>query len=1210
MNWKRLLWVLVFLILLVSGVYATEKIGVSIPPSESTYTQNNPINNATDTSGGPTYGIYVENATDPLALTVNATVNSNAANSDGSSYAYGVYTDSRLFSNLVITENGNINANATGATRAGAYGVCYLGVDNGALNNAGTISATAKVGDAEGDYSWVMASAEGIFEAYVYDASLSFTNTGNINAVAETGNAVGNYTYAVAGARGVYFWVYDYGTFNINNAGTISATAKVGNATGEGYYDGCFCYGVSAYANGIGVSVYDASLSFTNTGNINAVAETGNAVGNYTYAVAGARGVYLGDVYGTLNIENSGTINTTAKVGNAIGEGSYVRAADAVGVFAEADEGAVDFFINKGEIKVNVQAGSAIGNNSQVEADYISGVVILGPVNNFLNTGNILVSVNVGNASGTGSSVTTVYFGPGWNAGVYGVYIGDNVDVINFTNLGNIGVAVKAGSAIGDNSEVISGWALGVDIGGDDPSKVVNSFVNNGTISVSVSAGDAKGTNSTVWAFAGAPVWVDYSTVNSFKNTGTIISTGQAGSALGNGSTVYMTDFGNGFLGKVGNFTNEGKIITKISAGDAVGTESYLIIDEDVYASAYGIFFADVVNNFLNKGQIYVEASAGNALGANSTVYVGSVYGVSFEGGVGNFTNEGTIYVGASAGSASGDNSTVKIEGVLGVFAYDVSSGSLVNKGLIQTSVKGGSGSEISKVVGLVLEGASHTTFSNEGTIYVNVDAPKAKSVQDIAGIVISGSSNVTISNPGTIAVSVIAPSSAINNIRTLYIENSKVTLKDKFALMFGAPGTGPATAPIYVDANSTLDLNKATLVVRIWNNDASSIVANTPYALIEYNGTVNGKWGGLERGYANPVIDVNWYNASTDKDAKIIFKYNALNVPEQAMSPVSSIMAGSFINSFISGLFLEYLPITSPIYLAKAVSDMPLGYGLGGATYRGGMWFIPVYTKVKASDLGFDADAYGFNLGFGGFLTRDLSLGLYATYARTDIDYSITGAKSGDVDLFAVGMTGRWTFMKDAYLRFNVNGFKTNNDYEGRTGLNYEMKEKASYHVKGMEGEVMVGKVYRGRIALIPEVGFKYNYYNPDSFWTKAYSATGRVTAWDRYYDPDSKHVWKVVAGVNVVGDTKWGGNPVRLYLMGKVEQALSKNEVEVINYMRSDPTRYKLTKSINKTTFIGQVGADVSLTKNLGLEISGRGDFNGDYSGYTGKVMLRYSW
>jgi outer membrane autotransporter protein len=206
--------------------------------------------------------------------------------------------------------------------------------------------------------------------------------------------------------------------------------------------------------------------------------------------------------------------------------------------------------------------------------------------------------------------------------------------------------------------------------------------------------------------------------------------------------------------------------------------------------------------------------------------------------------------------------------------------------------------------------------------------------------------------------------------------------------------------------------------------------------------------------------------------------------------------------------------------------------------------------------------------------------------------------------------MTGRWAFMKDAYLRFNVNGFKTNNDYEGRTGLNYEMKEKTSYDVKGMEGEVMIGKVYRGRIALIPEIGLKYNYYNPDSFWTKAYNSTGRVPAWDRYYDPDSKHVWKVVAGVNVVGDTKWGGNPVRLYLMGRVEQALSKNEVEVINYMRSDPTRYKLTKSISKTTFVGQVGADVCLTKNFEVELSGRGEFNGDYSAYTGRVVIWYKW
>ena len=1117
MRWKSLFWVLVFLILLVNGVYAAVSIGVSIPPGVSTYTQNDPVD-VTDDSGGPTYGIYVEFATDPLDLSVNATVNSNATNSDGSSFAFGVYSDRRPFSNLVVTGNGNISAMA----------------------------------EANGDYVAAVA-----FGVYVYEIREDFVNNGSISAVA------------------------------------------VGNTATGGWADG--------YA--FGVYVYDIYGDFINTGSISATAQASG-----DYAIAEVVGLYISSS-GVLSINNNGTISANVTVGDAVGEGSYVFARGS-GVYVA---GAVDSFINKGDIKVSVQAGSAIGDNSMVEANFISGVEIWGPVNNFFNSGNILVSVNVGNASGTESLVTT--YNPWWNAGVYGVYIGNDVDVINFANLGNIGVAVEAGSAIGDNSIVISGWAVGVDIGSVDYGQIVNSFANNGTISVSVSAGDAKGTNSTVVSLAGAPVWVDYSTVNNFQNIGTIISTGQAGSALGNGSIVYMTDFGNGFLGEVGNFINEGRIITKISAGDAIGSESSVIIQERVYPSAYGVFFGDVVNKFLNKGQINVEASAGNALGTNSTVYVGSVYGVSFEGGVNSFTNEGTIYVGASAGSATGENSTVGIEGILGVYADNVVSGSLVNKGLIHTSVKGGSGAEISKVIGLVLEGASDTIVSNEGTIYVNVYASNAKSVQDIAGIMIRDSLNVTISNPGTIAVSVIAPKSAINNIRTLYLENSQVTLKDKFALMFGAPGTGPTTAPIYVDANSILDLNNVTLVVRVWNNSASSIIMNTPYAIIEYKGTVYGNWGGLERGYTNPLIDVNWYNETiTDKDAMIIFRYSALNNPAQAMAPVRSITAAVAVNSFISGIVSALVPVSSPLVLVKqdqpvmlaasAVSDMPLGYGMGWATYRGGMWFMPVYTKVKASDLGFDADAYGFNLGFGGCLTRDLSLGLYATYARTEIDYRITGAKSGDIDLFAVGVTGRWTFMKDAYLRFNVNGFKAKNDYEGRTGLNYEMKEKASYDVKGMEGEVMIGKVYRGRIALIPEIGLKYNYYNPDSFWTKASNATGRVPAWDRYYSPSAQHVWKVAAGVNVVGDTKWGGNPVRLYLMGRVEQALGKNEVEVINYMRSDPTRYKLTKSISESTIVGQTKAEVGLTKNFGVELSGRGDFNADYSAYTAKAVIWYKW
>jgi hypothetical protein len=1096
MSGKRLLWVLVFLILLVSGVYATERIGVSIPASNSTYTQNDPINNATDNSGGPTYGIYVlGNSTDPaLSLTVNATVNSTAMNLTGGSYAYGVYSynatnssNSRPLSNLVVTENGNINVNATsGGSGARAYGVYANNIEDFRVDTGGKIIVTA---------NGITANASGIYQ-----------DGGNIE--------------------------------NFTNEGSISITAKV-NETIYGSVSGVYAYASGVEAEQIG--------NFTGNGTIfvSAIA---------THGSASAYGVKANNI-DNFRLDTGGKITVTANASNyAINEseGDVSIFIDNKLIVGGVDAVNATSVVNNGTLSVNGIGGYVDYANNNVPAGF--DIASLG---NFTNTGNINVSIESENATAVGLRSYNISY---------------------FNNTGKISVFTNSTS--GNFSTVIGVMAGKPDEFDGLKSGHIGTFINSGNLKIT---GYASGAELRAYGVA-----VFNGTIEEFQN----LSGGRIeiyGNNTGGNTTVYGVGAfrGDGGYGNLTKFMNTGLI-----NATAIGSN----------ATSYGVYADDHIGNFTNAGTINITATATNgtakAYGLKGGLKKGDAIYV-----IGNFTNKGTIKV-----SATGKNANAT-----GIYVENATTGStILNNGLIDVFAIATSGSVRS--IGIHLKD-SNATFTNNGTIKVYASG---NNVDKVAGIYLTNS-NVTLSNFGEIAVYGNNLSGA--KLRTLYVDtNSNVTLKDKFAITFGAPGTGPEIAPIYVASGSMLNLNNTVLVVRIWNNEASSIVPNTPYALIEYNGTVSGNWGGLERGYANPLIDVSWYNASTDKDAMVIFKYNALNNPEQAMAPVSSIVAGSFINSFISGLLLEYLPIASPIYLAKgdepvmlaasAVSDMPLGYGMGGATYRGGMWFIPVYTKVKASDLGFDADAYGFNLGLGGFLTRDLSLGLYVTYSRTDIDYRITAAKSGDVDLFAVGMTGRWTFMKDAYLRFNVNGFKTNNDYEGRTGLNLEMKEKASYDVKGMEGEVMIGKVYRVRIALIPEVGLKYNYHNPDSFWTKAYNSTGRVPAWDRYYDPDSQHVWKVVAGVNVVGDTKWGGNPVRLYLMGRVEQALGKNEVEVINYMRSDPTRYKLTKSLSKTTLVGQVGADVSLTKNFGVELSGRGDFNGDYSAYTGKAVIWYKW
>jgi len=1190
------------------------EIGVPLNDSNSSYTLEQDLPPVFNDTGVHTVGIFIDNDTQALFsdLTINAALTVTQTNSTTftvdneteTSHTLGIFTQgafademtARPIGNLTITSNGVINVSANG-TAVLAGGIAIGNVTDNLINN-GTISVFGNVTDFSGQLMVggvyavnatnvvnngdVTVNGTGGYVDYainnvpfgfeIKERLDNFTNTGNISVSIESVNAT------AVGVRS-----YDIGYFN--NTGNISVFANstsgdkpvvIGVMAGKpeefgGYYPGqmrTFVNSgnltVTGYASGtelyaFGVAVFNGTIDeFQNLGKIEVYGN--NIGGNATVYGVGAFSYYGG--YGNLtNFMNAGLINATAIGNNATSSG--VHADDYIGeVTNEAG----------GMITVTANATDGDAEASGVNA---------GSIGNFTNKGDISVS-SIGNTA--------------YGLGVYGASIG------NFTNEGNINAYILT-----SNGGIVAGLMSGIPqiFGSPEPGHI-SSFVNSGNLKVT---GYANGTE--LYAFG---VIVFNGTIDDFQNLGRIEVYGENTNGQAGAYGVYAE---NG----IGNFTLESGGEISANATSTYGN-----------ATAYGISAGDV-GNFTNAGTINITATATNGTAKAYGLNVGVV------DTIGNFTNNGTIKVTATGKDAeatglyavsltgtllndSSGNIQVSAQGeqsanATGIYVEKAQTGStILNKGIIDVSAVATSGSVNS--IGIYLKD-SNTTLTNNGTIKVYVIYVSGN-VDKVAGIYITNST-VELSNPGEVVVWGDVPSGA--KIRTLYVDTgSNVTLKDKFAITFGAPGTGPNIAPIYVASGSALDLNSTTLVVRLWNNSTQYIVVNTPYSIIEYNGTVNGNWGGLEKGYINPLIDVTWYNSTiTNKDAQIIFKYSALNNPEQALGPVSSITGGVIINSIMVDNVFTFLPITSPLILVKGyqpimlassgVSDVGAGYSLGGVEYRGGMWFKPLYTYVDADDLGFDADAYGFNIGLGGFLTKNFSLGIYANYLRAEYDYSISSAKDGDSDIFSVGIAGMWKMMKDTYLRYNVYGFSSSNDYHGRTGFNFELKEKASYNMNGVHAEILIGKVYRGKLNIIPEIGIKYTYYNPESFWTKVYDSAGnRVSSWDRYYDPDNKHMWKGLVGVMVAGETKAGGIPVNLFAYGRLEQAFGENDISALNYMRSDPTRWEISKEINRTTFIVQLGGEFMLQKNLGLEISGRGDFNGDYSGYTGKVMLRYSW
>ncbi|MEM0061251.1 MAG: autotransporter outer membrane beta-barrel domain-containing protein [Fervidicoccaceae archaeon] len=1109
------------------------------------------------------YGIYYYgNANINFFNSGNIKVSVVSSNSTGSGNYYidEVYGVEGLSSGGSFVNTGNIEVSADarngGYELYDVYGVYLDGIDS-FLNN-GTIKVTALLGDNPG-YVNDSIDLYNVYGVYLDSSISDFINNGNIlvNATAGTGYG-GDYYYSDVYVCYIYGVYLEGNANNFTNNGTIFVDAQAGDS--EGYWTWVVgiddIYGI--YINGyVG--------SFTNTGNVTVIAKVGDSNGFHDGEV------YIYDIYGVYvneevnSFTNEGNIVLDTKVDNANGKTTYAYITDISGVYID---GASDSFTNKGNIVVSATLGNATGEDSSVYSYSISGVEIWSKVGNFTNEGNIRVQVSAGDASGVNSSVSNYYVL--YNAGTYGVYIGNNVDVINFENKGNITATVQTGSAKGDGSSILTGWVVGVDIGSDDNyGQYVDNFVNKGNIIVSAKAKDAEGTDSTINVLGVSPVWIDYSTVNNFENKGLLYGLIEAGSAIGNNSSIFLGYAStNGFLG-------------------------------DVY-------------NFSNFGTIFSGAKAGSAVGENSTIEIRDIAGVYFGGYVDSFNNTGLISVSVDAGSATGNNSTVSINYVSPLI-FDEGIGTVTNSGNLITNVKAGANAEISDVAGLVISG-SGGTIVNSGNIYVNIDSPDAKTVDRVAGIFVIDSNDIYLSNLGAIYLSTNKPNS---NIRTLWLENSNATLRDKFAITFGMPGIDPEMRPIYVGSGSELTLN-ATLIAR---GDSRNLKLGIPYYLIENNGTVEGEWLGLERGYANPAISVSWYDPTQlGENSSVIFNYIPTATSEAEESSIAPIMGALGTDYIIIPDLINMISFTSPssptgiftrfmkegvMYASVGASDAGTS-GLSSLNMeRGWIWFTPYYIRVNADDLGFDVDSYGFTMGIGGRISERLAGDIFVSYFNNDVDFSVMGADKDDIDYFAGGFNLVYK-VTPWYVRMTGLGYTAEHDYKGYTGLNFDLKEKADYRSYGGVLEVLGGVIKGNKVKVIPEIGLRYGYYKTKDFWTEVSANPGL----NRKYEPDELNVFHLIGGLMILGEYKKGDeNEIRVFGRIRLEQAISDNDISTITYAPNQP-KYQLERGIADTNCVVQGGMNWNYKKRWNFELSGIADLNADYSAYGGRFLIRYNF
>lgn len=165
---------------------------------------------------------------------------------------------------------------------------------------------------------------------------------------------------------------------------------------------------------------------------------------------------------------------------------------------------------------------------------------------------------------------------------------------------------------------------------------------------------------------------------------------------------------------------------------------------------------------------------------------------------------------------------------------------------------------------------------------------------------------------------------------------------------------------------------------------------------------------------------------------------------------------------------------------------------------------------------------------------------------------------------------------------------------------------EKADYDSYGVRFDLLGGYIFGEKTRIIPQIGLSYAYYNTDSFWTKVPENPNLR----RRYNPDNLDVWKIIGGLDVISDIETKGKMnIRAFGGFRIEQAISDNDISIINYAPNTP-KYKLEKSIADTTGVLQAGLIFNYNKRWNFEISGKAEFNSNYQTYTGRAVFRVNF
>ncbi|MCX5644467.1 MAG: hypothetical protein NTZ17_07250 [Phycisphaerae bacterium] len=1043
---------------------------------------------------------------DAVASANNADDAAAASANNTNAYAYASADADASTEAEGIVANGNVN-------NVGAITVLAMGGTANASADANAVASGYAKADANDTYANAYAqegyanasanaSANANADAYGIDAGGDVINTGDILVLADANDAHASATaYAKGDANDVgvqdnaYSDVDADANANANaNANASASGIRTYNAEDsqlelEGHGDVNNTGAITVAAAG-GLAYADANIPDVNSPDGNAVTNSeAVAQANGTarddanaYAYANANANAYAEAYGidaAGNVTNTGVINVSATGGIAYADANTPDVNAPAGntkaqASSEADANTDTFR------RSNAYASSNAEANASAEA---GGISANGNVN---NVGTINVTATGGTADARGRAGADAF-----------------ADDQAETAANAYANAYATASANAD-AEAGGIWA-----GGD---------VNNvGAINVTSRGGTASataGTNANARAAADVDLLAD--------------DTANADASSNANAYADASAFG---IGAEGDVDNAGAINVMASGGTADanalgaaaafaegkrGTRSSSTYAEaDASAEAAGIGAKGDVHNV---GTINVTATGGVALAnADDNAYAdahASAVGIAagFSGfdedlqGSADVNNTGAITVIATGGTA---NANANAD------AYGIAAPRFVNNtGDVTVTATGGMASADvdadrnddedarvnAKAYGIYyshadfdgdFDGDVHPGVNNTGNLTVTAVAGKGFESRAY-GIYMDGSGEVT--NTGTIRVSA-------DRAYQLYVNSGTTTLVRTFNVLLDGD---PEKPPIGVADNATLALNNATLTVAA---DSKKTLWGRQYELFELkgeDGRVEGRFDEAKALNPNTSVLYNDQDTFNSADDTVALAYAPVAATPLASGVVERQMMGQAVdtvNQHMTSLLLQNLVSpptfglladegsTHQSFLVDAGStDSSLSVAGTAARKSPGLFVEPYYSWLDkdADPLGFKSRLWGFSLGYAQYVGNSL-LGLHAGYGEANIDYTGTGFNSNSEEQKVVsgGFTGL-TVWDPWTLRYGLDGFYGNHDYEGLTGLSLEERETASYNSYGTAATLMAGHIFRsGSHVFLPEAGLNWLWVDREPYTT-----------------------------------------------------------------------------------------------------------------------------